>query len=1336
MTTNRFPQTHALTHSRAGAKAARALPTIFPVSVANEIACSGKPAGSDSDLKKSRSAFRLAEGNLRPPMPLKKPKLVPSLSAHRRCVLLSILALISSISTHAAILIETGFEGSSALPTGWSQSQISGSATWAIQTGGRTGGINPTTARTGTNNATLYIANTNENKTRLISPTFSTNGHINLSLTFWHTQQLWSPDQDELKVFYSSNGGSTWTELAHYTTSIASWTQRTLSLPTPSANSRIAFEGNARYGHGVCLDDIQVTGDLSSLPFISVSATDATATEAGQTTGTWTITRGNTTTDTTAVAYTLGGTATPGSDYTVSPASPVTFAAGETSKTVTLTPIDDTVGAEGVETATLTLTPNPAFTIGQASADISLIDDEGYDLNILIIGSTRSFSDGNEHDVVHQKAFNPATIATHLGSILSQDPLNSDSVNVVFEDVFKTKTNTVRTSSDGINDITAHCYSLAQHFMWPDGKAARLSNLRGEAGTKWDTIILCSDPYIMANFPGMYAEGVKLIQSEVAKSANPAQVILMAQWPENSSNFSADDFNEVVHRVGNSAGLAVVPAGKVWDTYTSQDTAATHPTPRGAYLAAASIFSKLYNRSASTSNYTFNPDGANIANHAHSQVQNIAANPQYSGVYTAINPFQMKYVGKRTVSFRETGTSTEDRLREALMRLDDVCRITFVTTATTNGKWDFNYGRGNDGWEDDKDYEVDPLKHDRAYGFPMHHYYTGTASNAAAQTMPYGIDKYYYGATYEDGTDLGIAYNMIRPNTREPSLPADVRCIPIRLIWLKMERAFPGFAPLGDNTHMGPHLNDASAAFMYTLLSGRCPVVEEPPSPGSTAWLQWLGHKTGYETAWQMSHLTTRSPGFRVLPSHVDANTVTSTAPETMTVQFMNPPQSDVTVNLSSSNPAFATVSPATLTFTPANYQTPQTITVTGVPANAGLQNFDVLISTTSNDEIYNGLNDSWPYTSNTTAVTYGQSVLLAGFDGTNTANTTSGNAGVFKQLTRPHKSSTSSANIDATFTTSDAVVNGLQWAGGMTSPATWGTATFIPNATTTNNVVFAADNAFTGSFFIQNTGTNEVTLEKLHFRFQRDNATGGSANQVTITLASGNLAASGPGVQALSSTTGAFNYDFNLSTILTDATLSPGQSATFTFTATPTDPAGTGRRIRVDNLAISGNITATATPFDTWATVKGLTGPPGSPTDPAKDADPDNDNRNNLAEFAFNGNPLDGSDNGKVFSFTQDSDFDPDASKELILTIAVRSGTPAFTGSPLSATHPSDGITYRIEGSMDLTNFTATVNAVPTPLANGLPPAGAGYEYRSFTLVGSNNLTDKGFLRAKVSSP
>jgi hypothetical protein len=857
--------------------------------------------------------------------------------------------------------LNVDFEGTTNLPVGWTQSTISGGAAWKIQGGGGSaGGSNPSAAHGGTNNATLYLAQTTANQQRLISPAFDTTGSTNISLTFWHTQTTWSPDQDELKVFYSSNNGSTWTQLIHYTASVSSWTERTLTIPITSANTRIAFEGNAKYGYGVCLDDILVSGINDSLSGVSVIATDAEASEVNQDPGTWTITRTGNTTGAISVNFTLSGNATQGSDYTINASSPISFAAGETSKVVTLTPVDDTVAAEGYEVATLTLTAGTGYVIGDAADDITISDDEGFDLNILVIGSTHSFSEGGENDVVPEKPFNPTTIATHLQSILTQDPALTDTVNVVFEDIFKTKTNTVRTSGSGINDITAHCYSLAQHFMWPDGKTTRLANLRGEAGTQWDYIVVCNDPYIMANFPGMYAEGVKLIQKEVAQSSNAItpQVILMAQWPENSSSFTADDFNEVAHRVGSSSGLTVVPAGKAWDSYTSQDTNAAHPTPRGEYLAAASIYSKLYSRSAKTSGYNYVSDGDNIADHGLAVVQANASSAQYSGTYTSINPFQMKYVSKRVVSYRQTGTSTERGLYQALHRLDDVHRIKFNTTAV-NGKWDFNYGRGNDGWEDEKDYEVDSLKHDRAYGFPMHHYYT----TDAPFTMPYGIDKYYYGSNYEDGTDLGIAYNMIRPNTREDSLPEDVRAIPIRLMWLKMEQAFPGFNPLRDNTHMSYNLDDASAAFMYTLLSGRSPVVEEPATQGSAAWMQWLGHKVGYETAWQMSHLTTRTPSFRVLPSSTAALTVTPTTTESMSVQFMNPPQSDVTVTVSVSNVGAAILGPQTLVFTSANYNTPQVITVAGIPGADASEVFEVQFATTSDDEIYDGLSDSWSYT-------------------------------------------------------------------------------------------------------------------------------------------------------------------------------------------------------------------------------------------------------------------------------------------------------------------------------------------------------------------------------------
>jgi hypothetical protein len=559
-----------------------------------------------------------------------------------------------------------------------------------------------------------------------------------------------------------------------------------------------------------------------------------------------------------------------------------------------------------------------------------------------------------------------------LQSILAQDPAVTGTVNVQFEDIYKTITHNVRYDGSTTNEMVNRCHSLAQHYMWPEGKHERLANLRGEGSHQWDYIILCFDPYILGNFPGMVAEGVKLIQQEVAKSAHPAQILLFAQWPWENSIFSADDYNEVVQRVGASAGLPVVPAGKVWESYTPKDSVSgdTRPTPKGAYLGAASIYAKIFDRSAKTSAYTFAPDGDNIADHALAEVRANASISHYSGKYDGINPFQMKYVTKRVVSDRHTGTSTERRIRDGLVRLANVQRIQFTTSSYSSPsglRWDFNYGRGNDRFEASKQYNVDPNRYDRAYGFPMHHYYMNSAPN----TMPYGIDKQYstlFG--YDDGTDLGIAFNMIRPGTRKLSLPEDVRAIPIRLMWLKMAQISPGFHPLNDNTHMSDPLNDASAAYIYTLLSGRCPVVPEPENQDSVEWLQWLGHKIGYETAWQMAHLTTRVPGFRVLPSAASKTTVSPTNTETMTVQVAYPPQEDVTVSVGIDTATAAIVWPRELTFDASNYNVPQQITIIGLPGSPASQPFNVVFATSSDDEIHDLLSDEWRYTNNRSSTT------------------------------------------------------------------------------------------------------------------------------------------------------------------------------------------------------------------------------------------------------------------------------------------------------------------------------------------------------------------------------
>lgn len=158
--------------------------------------------------------------------------------------------------------------------------------------------------------------------------------------------------------------------------------------------------------------------------------------------------------------------------------------------------------------------------------------------------------------------------------------------------------------------------------------------------------------------------------------------------------------------------------------------------------------------------------------------------------------------------------------------------------------------------------------------------------------------------------------------------------------------------------------------------------------------------------------------------------------------------------------------------------------------------------------------------------------------------------------------------------------------------------------------------------------------------------------------------------------------------------------------------------------------VSSGASPYDTWAGTFGL----NPATDGAPGFDKDSDGQKNLVEFALGGSPISGSNNAKVFSLVVDSSADVDTIAESLLTIAVRIGTPAFTGSP-SPTATYDGVTYIIEGSTTLSSFPVAVTPVTLvapPAPNATPPA--GYEYRTFSLSGSNGLGNKGFLRVKVS--
>jgi hypothetical protein len=145
-----------------------------------------------------------------------------------------------------------GFESLTTTPACWTEENSN--PAWQYLTGN--GNTHPSSAHLGTRNACLKDATTADNLNKLISPVLDLSLYNNVILTFYHTQAVWSPDQDQLKIYYRTSSGGTWALLATYTSSITAWTLETITLPNLGSYYQIAFEGNAKYGYGVCIDDI------------------------------------------------------------------------------------------------------------------------------------------------------------------------------------------------------------------------------------------------------------------------------------------------------------------------------------------------------------------------------------------------------------------------------------------------------------------------------------------------------------------------------------------------------------------------------------------------------------------------------------------------------------------------------------------------------------------------------------------------------------------------------------------------------------------------------------------------------------------------------------------------------------------------------------------------------------------------------------------------------------------------------------------------------------------------------------------------------------------------
>ena len=101
--------------------------------------------------------------------------------------------------------------------------------------------------------------------------------------------------------------------------------------------------------------------NVDNEPEVTITATTPTAAEPS-TNGVFTVTRTGSTVGSLVVNYTVGGTATAGSDYTTLTGT-VTIPNGSATATITVAVIDDPIADPG-ETVIVTLTPNaPVYTV-------------------------------------------------------------------------------------------------------------------------------------------------------------------------------------------------------------------------------------------------------------------------------------------------------------------------------------------------------------------------------------------------------------------------------------------------------------------------------------------------------------------------------------------------------------------------------------------------------------------------------------------------------------------------------------------------------------------------------------------------------------------------------------------------------------------------------------------------------------------------------------------------------------------------------------------------------------------------------------------------------------
>ena len=322
------------------------------------------------------------------------------------------------------------------------------------------------------------------------------------------------------------------------------------------------------------------------------------------------------------------------------------------------------------------------------------------------------------------------------------------------------------------------------------------------------------------------------------------------------------------------------------------------------------------------------------------------------------------------------------------------------------------------------------------------------------------------------------------------------------------------------------------------------------------------------------------SPGITVSPT-TGLVTTESGGSATFTVRLNSQPTASVTIGLTSSKPSEGTLSPASLIFTTANWNAPQTVTVTGVNDSVadGSQSYSAITApAVSADTGYNGINPSDVALTNTDNDSPGITIVpLSGL-----VTTESGGSASFTVVLNSQPTAnvtiglTSSNPTEGTLAVSSVVFTSVNWSAPQTV-----TVTGVNDSVADGNQPYSIVTAVATSADTNYAGINAANVSVTN----TDNDSAG----ITVTPLTGLITTEGGGTASFTVVLNSqpiANVTIGLSSSNVGEGVIPAASASLVFTSANWNAPRTVTVIGVNDAVADGNqpytiLTAPATSAD-----------------------------------------------------------------------------------------------------------------------------------------------------------